>query len=72
MLQELKKAGLMPRVTVLHKVPMEEAAQAESDAISMCRAIRGDNCLNKDASSTYSPNRPKIYGRNKARQRKAG
>lgn len=43
---DLKNEGLSPVLTILCEVHEAEAAQAETDAITMCKAIRGEHCLN--------------------------
>lgn len=46
-IQSLLALGLKPGLVVLDEgIPDDEALQAEEDAIAMCRAIRGDACLN--------------------------
>jgi hypothetical protein len=45
-LRMLLNRGLRPIVTVLDTVSEEDSADAETDAIAMCRAIRGFDCVN--------------------------
>jgi hypothetical protein len=60
-IQTLKTRGLCPILTVLDTdIPDAEIKQAEMDAIAMCIAIRGTDCVNRltDAGFAYSLARP--------------
>ena len=45
-IKDLQSLGLKPIMMILDELELFEAEQAEKDVIAMCRAIRGEYCLN--------------------------
>ena len=52
-LRNLRQWGLEPVLTILDAVPSSQIRDAEEDAISMVRAIRGNACVNARGYSSY-------------------
>lgn len=50
-INDLKAYGLLPQMTIIEKVSLQEWKQAEKDVVSVIRSIRGKACLNGTACS---------------------